>query len=953
MSFPVSPTNAQTVVINGVTYSYNSALNAWNRVTLAVDIGSPGSYANSSFSTANAAASYANSAFAAANTGSGATTIGSYANSAFATANAAGSYANSGLVIANSAASYANSAFASANAANATDATQNTNITAASSYANAAFGVANTALSNDVTTGSYANSAFAAANAATATDATQNTNITNVGTYANSAFARANNSLDTTTGGSITGSIGVTSNVYAGNVIANSGFTSTGGTSKLELTDIGLASIKVAGQTFQFGASGLESSQGIFGGSFGGNRLSLNSETNLISNRGDVVKIQTGTGGTTVNDFVFSNNSLTVPGGITANGFTAGGINVVPTLASSFSTANSAASYANSAFTRANNSISANVGGTITADLVITGNLTVQGNTTYINTETITSEDSLIRLANNNTTGDTVDIGFYGTYNSGGVKYTGLVRQAAADYFLFKGLDTDPTSNVLAAGSLTAANTGTLTANLTSYAVSINGVDVETNQARIFTQANSAFTVANNATAVNETQNTNITTASSYANSSFSTANSAALYANAAFTAANNAVDIFVRTQANSAFDTANVAGSYANSAFAAANAATATDATQNTNITNVGTYANAAFATANTVTSASSYANSAYTQANTATTNAATADAKAVTAGSYANSAFDVANNSTAVNTTQNTNITNASSYANAAFGSANSKVKFTSSATAPTSPNPGDFWYYTTNDVLYESLTDGTSQYWFDIQTPTLSAVASDLAVGAAQYANAAFAQANTALSNDVTTGSYANSAFASANNIAGVNVTQNTNINVASSYANSAFITANTVISASSYANSAFSKANNALTASGNTTTSVQFGSLGIGTAASGTTGEIRATNDITAYYSDDRLKTKFGNIKNALKMVTSLNGFYYEANQTAQDLGYTVRKEVGLSAQEVQKVLPEIVVPAPIDEQYLTIHYEKMIPLLVEAIKELNKKIDKIDKKIDTK
>ena len=132
---------------------------------------------------------------------------------------------------------------------------------------------------------------------------------------------------------------------------------------------------------------------------------------------------------------------------------------------------------------------------------------------------------------------------------------------------------------------------------------------------------------------------------------------------------------------------------------------------------------------------------------------------------------------------------------------------------------------------------------------------------------------------------------------------------------------------------------------MTAGANTSTSVQFGSLGVGTAASGTTGEIRATNDITAYYSDDRLKTKFGNIKNALKMVTSLNGFYYEANQTAQDLGYTVRKEVGLSAQEVQKVLPEIVVPAPIDEQYLTIHYEKMIPLLVEAIKELNKKIDK--------
>jgi hypothetical protein len=50
--------------------------------------------------------------------------------------------------------------------------------------------------------------------------------------------------------------------------------------------------------------------------------------------------------------------------------------------------------------------------------------------------------------------------------------------------------------------------------------------------------------------------------------------------------------------------------------------------------------------------------------------------------------------------------------------------------------------------------------------------------------------------------------------------------------------------------------------------NTTASVQFGSFGVGTAASGTTGEIRATNNITAYYSDDRLKTRLGNIENAL-------------------------------------------------------------------------------------
>ena len=120
--------------------------------------------------------------------------------------------------------------------------------------------------------------------------------------------------------------------------------------------------------------------------------------------------------------------------------------------------------------------------------------------------------------------------------------------------------------------------------------------------------------------------------------------------------------------------------------------------------------------------------------------------------------------------------------------------------------------------------------------------------------------------------------------------------------------------------------------------------QLNSLGIGTAASGTAGEIRATNNITAYYSDDRLKTKLGNIQDALSKIKTLSGFYYEANQTAQDLGYEPIREVGVSAQQVQAVLPEVVVPAPIDEKYLTVRYEKLIPLLIEAIKELDAKIE---------
>lgn len=106
----------------------------------------------------------------------------------------------------------------------------------------------------------------------------------------------------------------------------------------------------------------------------------------------------------------------------------------------------------------------------------------------------------------------------------------------------------------------------------------------------------------------------------------------------------------------------------------------------------------------------------------------------------------------------------------------------------------------------------------------------------------------------------------------------------------------------------------------------------------------TGAITATGNITAYYSDDRLKTNLGSIQNALDKVKTLSGFYFEANATAQSLGYEIKREVGVSAQQVQRVMPEVISPAPIDPQYMTVHYDKLIPLLIEAIKELSDKVD---------
>jgi hypothetical protein len=130
---------------------------------------------------------------------------------------------------------------------------------------------------------------------------------------------------------------------------------------------------------------------------------------------------------------------------------------------------------------------------------------------------------------------------------------------------------------------------------------------------------------------------------------------------------------------------------------------------------------------------------------------------------------------------------------------------------------------------------------------------------------------------------------------------------------------------------------------------TNTNTQLASLGVGTAASGTAGEIRATNNVTAYYSDDRLKTRLGRIENALAKVRTLDSFYYQANETAQALGYEPVREVGISAQQVQAIMPEVVAPAPIDDKYLTVRYDRLVPLLLAAINELEAKVAALEAK----
>jgi hypothetical protein len=110
---------------------------------------------------------------------------------------------------------------------------------------------------------------------------------------------------------------------------------------------------------------------------------------------------------------------------------------------------------------------------------------------------------------------------------------------------------------------------------------------------------------------------------------------------------------------------------------------------------------------------------------------------------------------------------------------------------------------------------------------------------------------------------------------------------------------------------------------------------------------TTKVLSCNGDIIAFASDERLKTNFEPIENAVDKVLQLRGFTYNFNEIGEGLGFdTSIRHAGVSAQEVQAVLPEAVCPAPASDEYLTVKYDKLVPLLIEAIKELKEEIKEL-------
>tara|TARA_B100000085_G_scaffold70116_1_gene62819 strand:+ start:14911 stop:17244 length:2334 start_codon:yes stop_codon:yes gene_type:complete len=131
-------------------------------------------------------------------------------------------------------------------------------------------------------------------------------------------------------------------------------------------------------------------------------------------------------------------------------------------------------------------------------------------------------------------------------------------------------------------------------------------------------------------------------------------------------------------------------------------------------------------------------------------------------------------------------------------------------------------------------------------------------------------------------------------------------------------------------------------------------VQLDSLGLNTAASGTAGELRATNDITAFYSSDvALKENIINIPSPLEMIKKINGVFFDwkdsfiKSKGGED-GYFVRKrDVGVIAQDVEKVMPEVV--ATRKDGIKAVKYDRLVSVLIEAVKELTDEVNELKKR----
>ena len=134
--------------------------------------------------------------------------------------------------------------------------------------------------------------------------------------------------------------------------------------------------------------------------------------------------------------------------------------------------------------------------------------------------------------------------------------------------------------------------------------------------------------------------------------------------------------------------------------------------------------------------------------------------------------------------------------------------------------------------------------------------------------------------------------------------------------------------------------------------NITNALNVGQINVGTATGSSVGQIRASGDIWAFNTSDiKFKKNIAPISDSLSKLNQIRGvefdwtdLYINMNGGLDDT-FIKRHDVGVIAQEVEAVLPEVVTTR--DDGTKAVRYEKIVPLLIEAIKELNEKVERLE------
>jgi hypothetical protein len=128
----------------------------------------------------------------------------------------------------------------------------------------------------------------------------------------------------------------------------------------------------------------------------------------------------------------------------------------------------------------------------------------------------------------------------------------------------------------------------------------------------------------------------------------------------------------------------------------------------------------------------------------------------------------------------------------------------------------------------------------------------------------------------------------------------------------------------------------------------TASISFTScsLAVGNITpSATVGRIDASNDVVAYSTSDiRLKENITPILNPIAKIEAIGGYTFDWKSEHKDLHGFEGHDVGVIAQEIEVIMPEVVTTR--DNGYKAVKYEKIVPLLIEAIKDLQKQVDEL-------